>query len=112
MNLSLTINFDSMEELRAYVGEPAPAVAPVAAVVEPAPEPVAAVAPVVDEAEEIDLAVLRTDLHSRMSSMANSMDDPSVLGKFINGFGVARFSDLKDEDLVAFKAAFEGEFGL
>ena len=50
-------------------------------------------------------------LMARLKLLANTMDDPGVLGKFINSFGVSRFSELPDDQLVAFKAALEAEFG-
>lgn len=130
MSVELKLTFPSMDELRAYLSITAEAPAP-AAVVEAAPVPDNIVeipdpvgTPMIDDVDPIappaeepvptpaaDTEVLRTELMTRLRDMAGSMDDPSVLGKFINGFGVARFSDIADEDLVGFKAALEAEFG-
>ena len=48
---------------------------------------------------------------TRLRELAGGMDDPAALGKFINSFGVARYSDLGDDQLVNFQTALAAEFG-
>ncbi len=131
MNLTLTLNFDSIDELQQFVNKtgstmgaatnldvsapptvleavPLPVTAP-APVVDPiSPAPV--VAPVETLGEALASDELRAALMIRLRELAGSMDDPAVLGKFINGFGVARFSEIDDEDLPAFKTSLDVEF--
>ena len=128
MNLTLTMQFDNLDQLQSFlnrnpsaastpvafatpenvVAMPTPAAAP--AVAAPAPAvaaPAPAVAPAVAPAPAAD----RQTLMNRLRELAGAMDDPGVLGQFINGFGVARFSDLPDDQLTAFSAALAAEFG-
>ncbi len=127
MNLSLTLNFDSIGELENFlknrastaVAAVSPETVAPSPVLEVVPPPVAAptavVDPLSDVAETLGDAIgnadLRPALMARLRTMAGDMDDPAVLGKFINGFGVARFSEIADEDLPAFKTALDAEFG-
>ena len=136
MNLSLTMRFDSIDELQHFLTNnrgsatvastnhdagaqptkleavplPAAALAPVAdptSILESV-DPVDPVDPVIAAEDTVDL---RASLMVRLREMANGMDDPAVLGKFINGFGVTRFSEIADEDLPAFSIALVNEFG-
>ena len=122
MNLSLTLNFDSIGELENFlknrastaVAAVSPETVAPSPVLEVVPPPVAAPTAVVDPLSDVVAAPtedLRADLMVRLREMAGTMDDPAVLGKFINGFGVARFSEIADEDLPAFKTALDAEFG-
>jgi len=130
MNISLTLNFDTMTELEAYLASrtttkaaPAPAVvAPIAApapvAVAPAPAPVAvapapapapapiAPAPVAAPTPTLvdDAATQKTRIMSRLKDIAAGMPDPSELGKFITAFGVQKFSQLPDAQLGQFEA--------
>lgn len=133
MNLTLTLNFDSIDELQQFVNKTGSTmgaatnldVSAPPTVLEAVPLPVTAPAPVVDPispadpveavtaaAGKVDLSSdeLRGTLMIRLRELAGSMDDPAVLGKFINGFGVARFSEIDDEDLPAFKTSLDVEF--
>lgn len=122
MNISLTLNFDTMSELEAYLASrsnvkavaaapatlaavaPAPVAVPVAptpAPVAPTPAPVATLvpAPAVD-----DTAAVKTRIMNRLKEIAGALPDKTELGKFITAFGVARFSELPDAQLGQFEA--------
>ena len=130
MNVTLTLDFDNMSELQKFLDNRGSAAAPSTnhdvdvppTVLEAVPPLVAAPATEVDplsspdpvEAEtpeEFDAVMLREQLMAKLKTLAGDMDDPSVLGKFINSFGVARFSEIADEDLPAFSIALVNEFG-
>jgi len=124
MNLSLTMNFASLEEMQAFLSRqpsnvPAientktgPAVVEtVVTPIEVAPakaNPPPAELPATDPG--VDYNALRTDLMGKLRTQAETMDDPGQLGKFINGFGVARFSELSDDQLPGFASAFDLEY--
>lgn len=129
MNLSLTMNFASLEEMQAFLSrqpsnvptientETGPAVVEtVVAPIEAAPakaapgkaNPPPAELPATDPG--VDYNALRTDLMGKLRTQAETMDDPGQLGKFINGFGVARFSELSDDQLPGFASAFDLEY--
>ena len=135
MNISLTMTFDSVDELQTFLNRnPAARNTPVATL-EPVPDvveaTVAAAAKVdltavdplegvidplgditPDPVEDISPEDMRAELMGKLKALAGSMDDAAVLGKFINGFGVTRFSELGDDQLVAFSAAINAEFGI
>lgn len=132
MNLSLTMNFASLEEMQAFLSrqpsnvptientETGPAVVETvvtvtgdvsAAPAKAAPgkaNPPPAEIPATDPG--VDYNALRTELMGKLRTQAETMDDPGQLGKFINGFGVARFSELSDDQLPGFAAAFDLEY--
>lgn len=129
MNLSLTMNFASLEEMQAFLSrqpsnvptientETGPAVVEtVVTPIEVAPakaapgkaNPPPAELPATDPG--VDYNALRTDLMGKLRTQAETMDDPGQLGKFINGFGVARFSELSDDQLPGFASAFDLEY--
>lgn len=126
MNISLTLNFDTIAELQGFLSGRAsqgPAVAQPLAVVETA-KPAAVVAEVVAEVdpldmigevatadEVVDLDAYRAELKMRLAAKAGTMEEPKILGAFITGFGVQKFSDLPDDMLIPFNAAFIAEFG-
>lgn len=110
MNLSLTLNFSSMAEMQEFLD-----VQVVADMVAPAlaekPVPLKAVPEVVDidPLGTVD-PDLRATLLARLRVIAAGMEDSSVLGAFITGFGVTKFSDIADEDLPAFETALNKKF--
>ncbi len=128
MKVTLTLDFTSTEELQNFLNNRGSA--PVASTnhdagaqptkleAVPLPDAVpAAVAdpsPIVDPVEYVTEALdsddLRAKLMIRLRELAGGMEDPAVLGKFINGFGVARFSEIADEDLPAFQTSLDIEF--
>ena len=131
--VTVTFTFDSLEDLTAYlVANPAAATAKVAdtqpsaevtpitaAAPTPAPAPVPTPAPAAAPAPapapaaqpEEDAQAHRERLGGVLRKLADGMEDPSPVAKFINGFGVARFSDLPDEELATFEASLTNEFG-
>lgn len=145
MNLSLTLNFNTIAELQAFLdsrtatagaavaekvvsGQPAAVVTPavvtpavvtpitpvVAAAVSTAAPVVATVQPgaaeVVDPQVGITPDQLREQLMGRLRQLAESSAEPAEVGKFINSFGVARFSDLPDQMLGIFQGAMNAQF--
>lgn len=127
MNISLTLNFDTIAEMEAYLvsrtagkqstptpaatpvaatptpAAPAPVVSPVAAVPAATPAAAPALAAVPATAPAEDAATLKARIMDRLKAIAQSLPDQSELGKFITGFGVARFSDLPDTHLAQFE---------
>jgi hypothetical protein len=127
MNITLTMQFETLADLQEYLSQnPAAAAAPVAVatpaanVVEmpaatPAAPAVAAPTPAAPAVAAptpavVDLAAMKQTLMTRLRELAGSMDDPGELGKFINAFGVQRFSDLPDDQLPTFEAALNAEY--
>ena len=47
-----------------------------------------------------------------LRQLSDSMDDPSPIAQFINSFGVARFSELPDDQLEGFAAKLKDDFGI
>lgn len=141
MNISLTLNFDTVEQLEKFMlerkgGTNARTTAAVAlkavpdrtdavAIADDDPmdmteeTPPGAVDDPMDMGEAIaqeedaavDYAAMRATLMSKLKALAGKMDDPKVLGVFINAFDVVKFSDLPDDRLVGFAAALTAEFG-
>lgn len=124
MNLTLTMQFDSIDELQAFLNRnPGARNTPVASIAPEGQSKVASIVPdLVEEIVEdplditpdevaIDAPALRAQMMEQLKTKAEAMDEPSILGAFITGFGVKRFSDLPDDMLAPFKAAFEAEFG-
>lgn len=128
MSITLTMQFNSLDELSAFLaanpGAAATKVAsaqPSPAPAAPAPEPVATVtpisaaapaAPAPAAAEEVDLTALRADLMGKLRSLAEGMDDPAPIAAFINSFGVPKFSELGDESLQTFATQLKEQFGV
>ncbi len=130
MNISLTMQFDSLSELQGFlsvnpgatdvkVASAQPSnvttiAAATPAVVDPLATPAPASVPAVDPLSAappvVDLTALRASLMARLRALAESMDDASELGKFINAFGVARFSELGDERLGEFYTALSAKY--
>ena len=127
MNIQLNMNFDSLAELQAFLSanpgaatakvaseQPSAEVVSIAPVTPVAPAP--AVAPVDPlstapaAAPSADMTTLRATLMARLRALAEGMEDASALGKFINAFGVARFSELPDEQLAAFNTALIAQY--
>lgn len=128
--ITLTLTFDTFDDLHAYLLAspekastkvasaqpsaevvaltPPPIPAPAAPTVAPAPA-AQTVAPA--PAQVVDFAALKSSLMGRLRALSDSMDDPSPIAKFINNFGVARFSELPDDQLPRFEAALVAEFG-
>ena len=125
MNLSLTIDFDSLEDMQNFISgrtsqHPASIIAPdlTEQTMAAADATVVDINPVVEETAlegvlepAVDLVALRKEIHGTITAKAQSMTDPSILGAFITGFGVKKFSELDDDMLEPFKAAFVAEFG-
>ena len=129
MNVTLTFDFESMDELTAFLKnrEAGAAVATAdqvaatpaklesvptpAAVQEVAPAP-APIDPLSDAPAEVDFDALRAEIMTKLKTLAGSMEDPALLGKFINNFGVSRFSELGDDQLQGFAATLKSEFGV
>lgn len=115
MNLSLTLNFDSEAEMLAFLNiRTSGATASIAGVVEK-PAPLKAVPEVVDidplgTVDTVADPDLRVTLLARLRVIAAGMEDATVLGTFITGFGVTKFSDIADEDLPAFEIALNKKF--
>lgn len=124
-NITLSMTFDSIEDLMAFVaknpgaaeikvasaqpsaslGETAQAT--VAAVNTPDPVPAPAPAPVA----EVDYSALRAQLTERLREVATSLGQAATeVGQFINGFGVARFSELPDDRLQEFASALDQKY--
>ena len=146
MNLSLTLNFNTIAELEAFLASrSAPAAAnvasmqPAAATVQPAAavaDPVlqgtlmpampgaqpAVVAPIIDPMAGItqpaatvatlDPAALKAALIDKMRALAGTLPDPASVGQFIQACGLVKFSDIPDDQLVAFQAALLAKFGV
>jgi hypothetical protein len=122
MNLTLTMQFDSLDELQQFLTR-SPAVTrntPVATVTPITPDVVEQTATavlvdiadtIVPEDDSVDLVALRTEIHTAIAGKAQSMEEPAILGAFITGFGVKKFSELPDDMLLPFQAAFNEEFG-
>ena len=129
MNIQLNMNFDSLAELQAFLGanpgaaatkvastQPSADVVSIAAAPAPVAAPVAAPIDPVDPLSDapapagVDLTALRATLMTRLRALAEGMEDASALGKFINAFGVARFSELPDEQLNAFNVALLAQY--
>lgn len=131
MNISLTLNFDTVEQLEKFMlerkgGTNVAASAPAA--LKSVPVDVAATVETVpgdididpmDMGEETppqggsveDFPAMRAELMTKLKGIAGKLDDPKVLGVFINAFDVVKFSDLPDDRLVSFSAALTAEFG-
>lgn len=127
MNIQLNMNFDTIAELQAFLsGNPGAAATKVASkqpsadVVNIAPAATASQAAagltVIDPLSDapappaLDLTALRATLMTRLRALAGGMEDASALGKFINAFGVARFSELPDERLGEFNVALLSQY--
>jgi hypothetical protein len=135
MNLSLTINCGTIQELLEVLGgqaatatatakAPAKKTAVKKTAAKPTLVPDVAIADPLDltpatPAEEaggmpiddMDAEELRATLMAKLRELAGSLPDNTVLGKFINGFGVSRFSEIDDEDLADFAVKLEAEYG-
>ena len=128
--VTVTLEFDSMEDMFAalngqvttvsgkvappqlsVVEAPAPA-APAAPA--PAPAPAAAAAPAAAPAAAgPDLVALKADLMGKLQKFAD--DNPTRVGEiaqFIHSYGVQRFSDIGDDQLVAFETGLREQFGV
>ncbi len=133
MNVTLTLDFETMSELQEFLNKRGSAAvastnldagaSPTKLEAVPSPEQVSAAVvdplsspdPVeteVETPEEFDAVLLREQLMTKLKTLAGGMDDANVLGKFITNFGVARFSELADDQLVGFTAALKSEFGV
>jgi len=133
MNITLTMTFSSTQELQSFLNSadmaaPVPATQntqeapaktgevvqmPASKPAEPAPTPAATAMPVATAAAPVadDFEVKRAALTGRLRTLAEGMDDPSQLGAFINSFGVARFSELPDDQLAGFEQNLNARFG-
>ena len=126
MNVTLTLTFASIAELQSFLSaNPAagaaatPKVAPeqpsaeVVQMPSSAPQPTPMPTPTQDAAPApaFDPAAKRAELTARLRATAEKMEDPSQLGAFINGFGVARFTELPDDKLPEFESQFNAKYG-
>ena len=137
MNISLTLNFDTVEQLEKFMLERKGGTNVATKVVEKKAAHLSVVETAVEDpmdqietapgngsdpmdmgeaiAQEedaaVDYAAMRATLMSKLKALAGKMDDPKVLGVFINAFDVVKFSDLPDDRLVGFAAALTAEFG-
>ena len=139
MNLSLTLNFNTIAELQDFLNSRTAGAASTVALVQPAAtteqpalkgtiepatilpgmpgaQPAAAVVDpmaglgIPANVTTIDPVVLKAALMDRLRALAGSQADPAVVGQFINNFGLAKFSDIADTDLVRFQAALQAQF--
>lgn len=139
MNISLTMNFDTVEQLEKFMLERKGGTNAATKVVEKKAANLSVVETAVEDpmdqietapgdgsdpmdmgevetladavSTDEDYAAMRATLMSKLKALAGKMDDPKVLGVFINAFDVVKFSDLPDDRLVGFAAALTAEFG-
>ena len=129
--VTITMTFDSMEALTEYlVSNPAaatekvasaqpsadvvqmPAPAPAPAPITAPPSPGADITPA-PAAEEVDLTALRSELMGKVQALAESDKEKiPAIAQVIQSFGVPKFSELADDQLVAFETAFRENFGV
>ena len=121
-NITLSMTFDSIEDLMAFVAanpgardvkvastQPSPS--PVAAAPAPAPAAAPEAPAPTPEPASVDYSALRAQLTERLREVATSLgQNATEVGSFINGFGVARFSELPDDRLQEFASALDQKY--